>query len=67
MGKTSSGWFFGLKLHLVTDTNVNLVSLMLTSGNIHDANPHIVHTLVRSLKGKIVRDKGYLGLIWGTF
>src|SRR6187551_2409465 len=38
-GKTSMGWFFGFKLHLVFNTDNEIVALKLTPGNVHDTQP----------------------------
>src|SRR3954468_24581688 len=58
-GKTSMGWFFGFKLHLVFNTDNEIVALKLTPGNVHDTTP--VPTLTRDLIGKLFGDKGYIG------
>ncbi len=57
-GKTSTGWFFGFKLHLVFNDRGELLSLALTPGNVDDRQP--VPKLVRQLFGKLFADKGYL-------
>jgi hypothetical protein len=38
-GKTSMGWFFGFKLHLVFNHLNEIVALKLTPGNVHDGAP----------------------------
>src|SRR3954453_19515018 len=58
-GKTSMGWFFGFKLHLVFNTDNEIVALKLTPGNVHDTKP--VPALTRELTGKLFGDKGYIG------
>ena len=58
-GKTSMGWFFGFKLHLVFNTDNEIVALKLTPGNVHDTTP--VPALTRDLTGKLFGDKGYIG------
>jgi hypothetical protein len=57
-GKTSMGWFFGFKLHLVFNDCGELLNLVLTAGNVDDRKP--VPRLVRRLFGKLFGDKGYL-------
>jgi hypothetical protein len=47
------GWFFGFKLHLVFNTDNEIVALKLTPGN--DTTP------VPALTGKLFGDKGYIG------
>ena len=58
-GKTSMGWFFGFKLHLVFNNCHEIVALKLTPGNVHDTTP--VPALTRDLIGKLFGDKGYIG------
>ena len=38
-GKTSTGWFFGFKLHLIFDDQGELLNVMLTPGNVNDRKP----------------------------
>ena len=57
-GKTSTGWFFGFKLHLIINDRGELLNLTLTPGNIDDRQP--VPKLVRKLFGKLFADKGYI-------
>lgn len=57
-GKTSMGWFFGFKLHLVMDEQGQLLDISLTAGNVDDRAP--VPKFAKNLFGKLVGDKGYL-------
>jgi DDE family transposase len=57
-GKTSTGWFFGFKLHLLFNDRGELLNFALTPGNVDDRRP--VPHLVQRLFGKIFADKGYL-------
>lgn len=57
-GKTSMGWFFGFKLHLVINDRGELLNVLLTPGNVDDRKP--VPDLVRNLFGKLFGDKGYI-------
>jgi hypothetical protein len=57
-GKTSMGWFYGFKLHLVINDQGALVSWVLTPGNVDDRKP--VPKLARGLWGKLFGDRGYL-------
>jgi transposase len=57
-GKTSTGWFFGFKLHLVINDRGELLNVVLTPGNVDDRKP--VPRLVRKLFGKVFGDKGYI-------
>ena len=57
-GKTSTGWFFGFKLHLIFNDRGELLNLMLTPGNVDDRQP--VPKMVRKLFGKLFADRGYI-------
>lgn len=57
-GKTSTGWFYGFKLHFVINDQGELLDLCLTPGNVNDRKP--VPMLSRKLFGKLVGDKGYI-------
>jgi hypothetical protein len=57
-GKTSAGWFFGFKLHLVFNDRGEILNVTLTPGNVDDRKP--VPYLVQKLFGKLFGDRGYL-------
>jgi transposase len=57
-GKSSLGYFFGFKLHLLVNDQGELLSFFLSPGNVDDRKP--VPTLVKRLWGKLFADKGYL-------
>jgi transposase len=57
-GKSSTGWFFGFKLHVVIHHLGELLSLKLTPGNVDDRKP--LRQLSQGLFGSLYADKGYL-------
>lgn len=57
-GKTSMGWFYGFKLHLIINDRGEILAFCITPGNVDDRKP--VPKLVRDLWGKLFGDKGYL-------
>ncbi|HHS8251926.1 TPA: IS982 family transposase [Legionella anisa] len=57
-GKTSMGWFFGFKLHVVINHKGELVSFCITKGNVDDRAP--LEQLFKNLDGFAAGDKGYL-------
>lgn len=59
-GKSSMGWFYGFKLHLVCNEKGELLSFYLTKGNVDDRNPKHIKKLTEELFGKLFADKGYL-------
>ena len=57
-GKTSVGWFYGFKLHLIVTDQGELLAYRLTPGNIDDRRP--LPQMTRGLFGTLLGDKGYL-------
>ncbi|SFU59769.1 IS982 family transposase [Xenorhabdus koppenhoeferi] len=57
-GKTSMGWFYGFKLHLIVNHQGEILVLKVTAGNVDDREP--VRELVKELTGSLYGDKGYL-------
>lgn len=57
-GKTSMGWFYGFKLHLVVNDRGELLAFQITPGNVDDRRP--VDELTQGLTGKLVGDRGYI-------
>lgn len=57
-GKTSTGWFFGMKLHIIFNTKGEIIRLTITPGNVNDRTP--VPHMVENLTATLIGDKGYL-------
>lgn len=57
-GKTSMGWFYGFKVHVLVNDQGQLLSTQLTPGNIDDRKP--VPKMTETIWGKLFGDKGYL-------
>src|ERR1700722_16566748 len=57
-GKTSTGWFYGFKLHLIINHHGEILSFMLTPGNVDDRTP--VASLAKNIFGKLFADRGYI-------
>jgi hypothetical protein len=66
-GKSSTGWFYGLKLHLVINHLGQIVSFLLTPGSTADNNFGVLTALLQGLKGKCCGDKGYLSTLFEQF
>ena len=58
-GKTSMGWFYGLKLHFVINHKGQIMALKITPGNAADST--VLDEITRHLAGKLYADKGYIG------
>lgn len=59
-GKTSVGWFYGFKLHLVINDLGEIIAFHITPGNVADNNEKVILTLTKDLWGKLAGDKGYI-------
>lgn len=57
-GKSSTGWFFGFKLHMLFNTNGQIVRLCITPGNVDDRKP--VPDMLQGITAKLIGDRGYL-------
>lgn len=57
-GKSSMGWFFGFKLHVVINHLGSIIKFAITPGNVSDHRP--VPSMCKSLFGKLFGDKGYI-------
>jgi transposase len=57
-GKTSVGWFYGFKLHIVINHLGELLAIRLTPGNVDDRKP--LPSMIKKLWGALYGDKGYL-------
>ena len=61
LGKTTIGWFYGFKCHIVVNDCGELLSVCFTQGNVDDRKP--VPTLSKKLFGKLFGDKGYISTL----
>lgn len=66
-GKTSTGWFFGLKIHLIINNLGQIVAFDLTPGNVADNNQQLLMKLLQNLDGTCVGDKGYITKLFDFF
>lgn len=61
-GKTSTGWFYGLKLHLVINDMGELMSVCFSSGNVSDNNEQVIQHLCTNIEAgaTLYGDAGYV-------
>lgn len=57
-GKSTMGWFFGFKLHVIINDKGELMAVKITPGNEDDRPP--LEEMAKPLKGKVLADKGYI-------
>jgi hypothetical protein len=58
LGKTTKGWFFGFKLHLIVDPEGNIMRAKITGGNVDDRK--VIPQMTQGLTGLLFGDKGYI-------
>ena len=58
LSKSSMGWFFGFKLHLIINDRGEILSCKITPGNVDDRT-HLP-SMAQGISGKMFGDKGYI-------
>jgi transposase len=58
-GKSSTGWFYGFKLHAIINHHGELLAIKVTSGNVDDRKGLLA--IASDVFGKLYADKGYIG------
>lgn len=59
-GKTSVGWFYGFKVHVVINGWGEIIDFCITPGNVVDNNNSVIEKITEKIYGKVYGDKGYL-------
>lgn len=59
-GKSTMGWFFGFKLHLIINDKGELLSFYLTKGNVDDRDINVLTNMTKDIFGKLFGDRGYI-------
>jgi len=60
-GKSTMGFFFGFKLHLIINDKGEILNFVITPGNVDDREPLKSDSFLEKVFGKIFADKGYIG------
>lgn len=60
VGKSTMGWFFGFKLHLIINDKGEILSFYLTKGNADDRDVKTITQMTREIFGRLFGDKGYI-------
>jgi hypothetical protein len=66
-GKSSMGWFFGFKVHLVINHLGQIMNMKITPGNIADNNVKLLQGILANLQGKCCGDRGYQTSLFEAF
>lgn len=59
-GKSTIGWFFGFKLHIIINDKGEIINFVITQGNVDDREPLNSETFIKSVFGKLYADRGYI-------
>lgn len=60
IGKSTMGWFYGFKLHIVINDKGQILNFTITQGNVDDREPLKNERFLKNIFGKLFGDKGYL-------
>jgi len=60
-GKSTMGWFYGFKLHLIINDKGEILNFVITQAHVDDREPLRNDKFVNKIKGKLYADKGYIG------
>ena len=60
-GKSTMGWFYGFKLHIVINDKGEIINFLITQANVDDRVPLKDKSFVEKIFGKLYADKGYIG------
>ena len=59
-GKSTMGWFYGFKLHIICNERGEILNFILTRGNVDDRDEGVFNRLSDNIIGKLYADKGYV-------
>ena len=60
IGKSTMGWYFGFKLHIICNERGEILNFMLTKANVDDRDEMVFNRLSNNVFGKLFADKGYI-------
>lgn len=60
IGKSTMGWFYGFKLHIVVNDKGELLDFIITQANVDDRTPIKQDNFLKKIFGSLYADKGYL-------
>lgn len=59
-GKSTIGYFYGFKLHMIVNDMGEIIDFVLTPGNVDDRKPLKDANFLKKISGKLFGDKGYI-------
>lgn len=60
VGKSTMGWFYGFKLHIVINDRGEILNFAITQANVDDREPLKNEGFLKAVFGKLFADKGYI-------
>ena len=60
VGKSTMGWFYGFKLHIVINDKGEILNFAITQANVDDREPLKNESFLKAVFGKLFADKGYI-------
>lgn len=60
VGKSTMGYFYGFKLHIVINDKGEILSFTITQANVDDREPLKNENFLKNIFGKLFADKGYI-------
>lgn len=60
VGKSTMGWFYGFKLHIVINDKGEILSFCVTQANVDDREPLKNESFLKQIFSKLFGDKGYI-------
>ena len=60
VGKSTMGWFYGFKLHIVIGDKGEILNFAITQANVDDREPLKKEGFLKAVFGKLFADKGYI-------
>lgn len=60
VGKSTMGWFYGFKLHLIINDKGEILNFIITQASVDDRQPLKNEKFIEVVKGKLYGDKGYI-------
>jgi len=60
VGKSTMGYFYGFKLHLIINDKGEILNFVITQANVDDRQPLLNERFIKCITGKLYADKGYI-------
>lgn len=60
IGKSTMGWFYGFKLHIIVNDKGELLEFLISQANVDDRTPLKKENFLAKIVGKLYADKGYI-------